>query len=326
MTPSRYPEPEEGAYAIPPELPPALPDDGRPAVVTVGTFDGVHRGHWAVLEEIGRRAELIGGRSVLVTFHPHPLKVVRPEMAPQLLTTPHEKWEVLAESRLDYVVFVPFTRALQRYPARRFVEEILIGRMRMKELVIGHDHGFGRDREGTVDTLREIGRERGFPVDVVEAVTLDGEEISSSRIRRLLGQGEVVAAARLLGRSYHFDGLVVRGERKGRELGFPTANLSLRDPDKQLPGEGIYAVRAWVRGEHVPGLLHLGPRPTFAGFAPTVEVYLLDWSGDIYGDRVRVEVVDRIRDVEHFDSVEALIAAIREDERRGRIILGGSQP
>lgn len=309
-------------FAIPPSLPPALPDDGRQTVVTVGTFDGVHRGHWEVLEEIGRRAESIGGRSVLVTFHPHPLKIVRPEAAPPLLTTPHEKWEVLAESRLDYVVFVPFTRALQRYPARRFVEEILIGRMRMKELVIGHDHGFGRDREGTVDTLREIGRERGFPVDVVDAVTLDGEPISSSRIRRMLGDGDVTGAARLLGRPYHFDGLVVRGERKGRELGFPTANLSLRDPDKMLPKEGIYAVRAWVRGEHVNGLLHLGPRPTFAGFAPTVEVYLLDWSGDIYGDRVRVEVVERIRDVQPFSSVPLLIEAIREDERRGRAILG----
>ena len=313
---------DEGGFAIPPTLPPPLPDDGRAAVVTVGTFDGVHRGHWAVLEEIGRRARAIDGRSVLVTFHPHPLKIVRPEQAPPLLTTPHEKWEVLAESGLDYVVFVPFTRALQQYPARRFVEEILIGRVHMKELVIGHDHGFGRDREGTVDTLREIGRERGFPVDVVEAVTLEGEPISSSRIRRMLGSGDVSGAGRLLGRRYHFDGLVVRGEQKGRELGFPTANLTLRDPDKMLPGEGIYAVRAWVRGERVAGLLHLGPRPTFAGFAPTVEVYLLDWSGDIYGDRVRVEMVERIRAVQHFDSVDALIEAIREDERRGRAILG----
>jgi riboflavin kinase / FMN adenylyltransferase len=309
-------------FAIPPELPRALPRDGRPAVVTVGTFDGVHRGHWQVLQEIGRRARAVGGRSILVTFHPHPLRVVRPEHAPPLLTTLAEKREILAESGLEYVVFVPFTRTLQRYPARRFVEEILIGRIGMDELVIGYDHGFGRDREGGVDTLREIGRELGFAVDVVDAFHAEGEPVSSSRIRRLLADGEVAEAARLLGRWYRLEGVVVRGERKGRELGFPTANIELRDAEKMLPREGIYAAWGWVRGERVPGLLHLGPRPTFPGFAPTVELYLMDWSGDIYGDHVRVEVVERIRAVEPFVSAGALVEAMRGDERAGRRILG----
>ncbi|HEX8243834.1 MAG TPA: hypothetical protein VF541_10070, partial [Longimicrobium sp.] len=164
-------------YAIDPALPPALPNDGRPAVVTVGTFDGVHRGHWEVLQEIGRRARRTGGRSILVTFHPHPLRIVRPDVAPPLLTTPAEKREILAESELDYVVFLPFTRTLQHYPARRFVEEILLGRMHMDELVIGYDHGFGKGREGSADTLREIGVEIGFGVDVVEAFQVDGEPV-----------------------------------------------------------------------------------------------------------------------------------------------------
>jgi riboflavin kinase / FMN adenylyltransferase len=309
-------------HAIDPALPPPLPADGRPAVVTVGTFDGVHCGHWEVLHEIRRRADAAGGRSLLVTFHPHPLRIVRPEHAPPLLTTPAEKREILAESGLDYVVFVPFTRTLQRYPARRFVEEILLGRIGMRELVIGYDHGFGRGREGTVETLRQIGREHGFPVDVVEAVQVDGQPISSSRIRRLLGDGEVGAAARLLGRPYSLEGVVVQGERKGRELGFPTANIELGDPEKMLPKEGIYAAYGWVDGRRVPGLLHLGPRPTFAGFSPTIELYLLDWSGDLYGRRLRVEVMERIRDVKPFHSVAALIDAIREDERVGRGIFG----
>lgn len=308
-------------YAIPPGGTPALPADGRPAVVTVGTFDGVHRGHWAVLEEIGRRAARVDGRSVLVTFHPHPLRVVRPDHAPPLLTTPREKREVLAESCLDYLVMLPFTPTLQRYSARRFVEEILIGRLGMRELVIGHDHGFGRGREGTVDTLRAIGRERGFPVDVVEAVALDGEPISSSRIRELLAAGQVAAAARLLARPYGFEGAVVQGERRGRELGYPTANVRVDDPEKMLPGPGIYAVRAWVRGRRLPGLMHLGPRPTFAGYAPTVEVHLLDWSGDLYGERLRVEVVDHIREIRAFASADALVDAMRDDERRGRLLL-----
>ncbi|HEX8674580.1 MAG TPA: bifunctional riboflavin kinase/FAD synthetase [Longimicrobium sp.] len=320
MTPTPRDEPRE--FAIDPALPPALPRDGRPAVVTVGTFDGVHRGHREVLEEIGRRAARVGGRSILVTFHPHPLRIVRPEHAPPLLTTVTEKRDILAQSGLEYVVFVPFTRTLQRYSARRFVEEILVRRVGMRELVIGYDHGFGRDREGSVATLRQIGQEMGFDVDVVEAVEVDGEPISSSRIRRLLGDGDVGAANRLLGRSYTVDGVVVRGERKGRELGYPTANIQVGDPEKMLPREGIYAVHGWVRGERLPGLLHLGPRPTFAGFAPSVELWLMDWSGDIYGDRVRVEFVERIRDILPFTSADALIQAMHADEQRGREILG----
>jgi riboflavin kinase/FMN adenylyltransferase len=309
-------------FAIDPALPPALPRDGRPAIVTVGTFDGVHRGHWEVLQEICRRARATGGRSILVTFHPHPLRVVRPEHAPPLLTTLPEKREVLAESGLEYVVFVPFTRTLQRYPARRFVEEILLGRIGMKELVIGYDHGFGRDREGGVDTLRQIGVELGFAVDVVDAFQVEGQPVSSSRIRRLLEEGDPAAAAHLLGRPYWLEGIVVRGEQKGRELGFPTANVEVGNPEKALPKEGVYAAYGWVDGRRVPGLLHLGPRPTFPGFSPTVELHLLDWSGDLYGRHLRVEVVDRIRDIRPFPSAEALIEAIRGDERDGRRILG----
>ncbi len=313
---------EPPRFAVDPSLPPALPRDGRPAIVTVGTFDGVHRGHWEVLAEIGRRAERTGGRSILVTFDPHPLKIVRPEHAPPLLTTLQEKREILAESPLDYVVFVPFTRTLQQYPARRFVEEILLGRIGMDELVIGYDHGFGKDREGSVDTLRAVGEEMGFGVDVVEAFHVEGQPVSSSRIRKLIGEGDVKAAAALLGRRYSLEGTVVRGERKGRELGFPTANIEVGDPDKMLPREGVYAAYGWVDGERLPGLVHAGPRPTFPGFAPTIELYLLDWSGDLYGAHLRVELVERIRDVRPFPSVEALVEAMREDERRGRVMLG----
>jgi riboflavin kinase/FMN adenylyltransferase len=309
-------------YAIDPALPSGLPRDARPAVVTVGTFDGVHRGHWEVLQEIGRRARRVGGRSILVTFHPHPLRIVRPEVAPGLLTTPAEKREILAESGLEYVVFVPFTRTLQQYPARRFVEEILLGRIHMDELVIGYDHGFGKDREGTVDTLREVGNELGFGVDVVEAFNVGGGAVSSSRIRALIAAGDVASAAPLLGRNYSLQGVVVQGERKGRELGYPTANIEVGDPDKLLPREGIYAAYGWVDGRRVPGLLHLGPRPTFAGFAPTVELWLMDFSGDLYGQRLRVELVQRIRDIQPFTTVPALVEAIREDERVGRRILG----
>ena len=302
-------------------LPPGLPRD-HGMVVTVGTFDGVHRGHWEVLQEIRRRAAATGRRSVLLTFDPHPLRIVRPGHAPPLLTTPIEKKEILAESGLDYAVFLAFTPELSRYEPRRFVTEVLVGRLGVDELVIGHDHGFGRGRSGGVESLRSIGEELGFAVDVVPPVTVAGEPISSSRIRAALRAGDVEAAERALGRPYAVRALVVRGEGRGRQLGFPTANLAVSSSDKLLPATGIYAVYATTRAGSHGGALHLGPRPTFAGSPPTIELHLLDFDGDLYGEEVRVDFVRRLRDVRPFDGVGALIAQMREDVEEARRVLG----
>lgn len=302
---------------------PVLPTDDRGAIVTVGTFDGVHLGHREVLGEIVERARRTGRRSVLVTFHPHPLRIVRPEAAPPLLTTPAEKKLLLAESGIGYVVFLPFTRELQHYSARRFVEEILLRRLGMKELVIGYDHGFGRGREGGVETLQVLGEEHGFQVDVVGPVGAAEDPISSTRIRRAISQGDVVSAAAALGRPYSFQGLVVRGAGRGRDLGFPTANVRIDDADKLLPAEGVYAAFGLVDGTSIPGLLHLGPRPTFPGEPPTVELHLLDWSGDLYGREIVVQLCAYIRGISRFASVGELVAAMHEDERAGRAIFSG---
>lgn len=304
---------------------PGLPRDGRGAVVTVGTFDGLHRGHHEVLREIVGRAERTGRRSVLVTFHPHPLRIIRPEDAPSLLTTAAEKKEILAVSGLEYAVFLEFTRSLQHYSARRFVTEILLHRLGMEELVIGYDHGFGRDREGGVDTLREIGHERGFAVDVVEAMHALDSPISATRIRRALAGGDVIAAAQGLGRPYSFEGPVVHGARRGRKLGFPTANIAVADSEKLLPREGVYAVRGVVGGERIPGLLHLGPRPTFRGSPPTVELHLLDWTGDLYGVRVRVEFCAWLREILPFASAAALVEQMERDRELGWEVLRGER-
>jgi riboflavin kinase/FMN adenylyltransferase len=290
-------------------------------VATVGTFDGVHLGHWAVLQEIRSRAEAAGRRSVLVTFDPHPLRIVRPEHAPPLLTTPVEKKEILAESGLDWAVFLTFTEALSRYEPRRFVEEILVGRLGVEELVIGYDHGFGRDREGSPDTLERIGRELGFAVDVVSPVSADGAAVSSSRIRRLVGEGDMVTARACLGRSYSLRGIVVRGDGRGRGLGFPTANLRVGGGEKLIPPQGIYAVRGVLRSGTYAGALHLGPRPTFKGSPPSIELHLIDFEGDIYGEEVRVDFVEQLRGVEPFTTVEALVEQIRLDVARARQVV-----
>lgn len=296
---------------------PGIPAD-RGTVITVGTFDGVHRGHWEVLQEIRRRAGATGRRSVLVTFDPHPLRIVRPQHAPPLLTTPVEKKEILAESGLDYAVFLSFTEALSRYSPRRFVQEILVDRLGVQELVIGYDHGFGRDRSGDADMLRSIGVESGFEVDVVPPVGSGSRPVSSSRIRKAVAEGRMGEAGACLGRPYSVRGVVVRGDGRGRGLGFPTANLKVSNADKLIPPPGIYAVRGVLRSGTHAGALHMGPRPTFRGSPPTIELHLLDFEGNLYGEEVRVDFVERLRDVQPFDSVASLVDQMREDVEAAR--------
>lgn len=301
--------------------PSGLPRDNRPVIVTVGTFDGVHLGHWRVLEEIGARAAAVDGRSVLVTFDPHPLRIVRPAAAPPLLTTPDEKKTVLAESPLDYVAFVAFTPELREYSPRRFVTELLLSRLGMSELVIGYDHGFGKGRSGDVDTLRIIAAECGFALDVVDAVQAGDAAISSTSIRRALQEGRLADANRGLGRPYPLTGIVVRGDGRGRELGFPTANIRVSGVDKLVPAAGIYACHASVAGGRYMGALHIGPRPSFPGAGTTVEVFLLDFDGQLYGHEIRLELVEFLRPVAAFDKVQALKKQMRADVERTRAIL-----
>jgi riboflavin kinase/FMN adenylyltransferase len=305
-------------YAIDPALPPGLPEDGRGTVITVGTFDGVHRGHWAVLQEIRRRARESGRRSVLVTFHPHPLTIVRPDQAPPLLTTPAEKKEILAETGLDYAVFLSFNHVLASYSPRRFVEEILLGRLGVRELVIGYDHGFGRGRSGDVETLYRIGEELDFAVDVVSPIRAGETPVSSTRIRKALQSGRVEEAMEGLGRPYGVRGLVIRGDGRGRKLGFPTANLFVPMNGKLIPPPGVYAVRGCLKQGVFDGAIHIGPRPTFTGSQPTIELHLLDFGGDIYGEELRVEFVRRLRDVRPFDSASALVEQLKMDVEAAR--------
>lgn len=290
-----------------------LPPYVRGTVVTVGTFDGVHLGHQAILRGLRHRARARNGRAVLLTFDPHPLRVVRPEAAPPLLTLPDEKKEILAQLGLDYAAFVAFTPEFSRYSPEEFVEEIVVPRFRPAEVVIGYDHGFGRGRAGDVSVLERLGGIHGFEVSVVGGVEADGSTVSSTRVRQAVSVGDMEGAAAGLGRPYSFRGTVIRGLGRGRTLGFPTANLTHPPPDKLLPAEGIYTVRATLGSERADGLLHLGARPTFAGSPPAIEVFLIDFERDIYGQRVIVDVLHRLREVRTFASGDDLAAQMRRD-------------
>jgi riboflavin kinase/FMN adenylyltransferase len=296
--------------------------------VTVGSFDGMHLGHQAVLREIAERASAAGRASVLVTFEPHPLEVVNLQGAPPILTTGPERGEFLAQTAIDYVVLLRFDRRMAGLSPEEFVKGILLDRCQMKELVIGHDHGFGRGRSGDVETLRRLGAVHGFEVDVVPAVDVGDQHVSSSRIRRAVAGGDLASAARMLGRPYRVSGRVVEGERRGRQIGVPTINLGDIPPRKLLPPDGVYAVRVEWRGGRSGGMMNQGARPTFRDTRRVLEAHLFDFDGDLYDEWVRLEWIERLRDVRSFASVEALQHQLERDRSRALEVLSaaGSNP
>jgi riboflavin kinase/FMN adenylyltransferase len=304
-----------------------LPPLPRGSTVTVGSFDGVHLGHQAVLREIASRAAEAGRSSVLVTFEPHPLEVVNPQAAPPLLTTGPERREILAQTPLDYVFFLRFDRRLAEFSPEQFVRDVLLARCDMRELVIGQDHGFGRGRSGDVETLRRLGAELRFDVDVVDDVGVGEQHVSSSRIRRAVGGGDLATAARMLGRPYSVSGVVGEGERRGRQIGVPTINLTGVPPQKLLPPDGVYAVRVEWRGGRAGGMMNQGPKPTFEDGRRSLEAHLFGFEGDLYGEWVKIEWVRRLRDVRRFASVEQLRQQLERDRGLAlEALAGGPDP
>jgi riboflavin kinase/FMN adenylyltransferase len=294
----------------------------RPAVVTLGTFDGVHRGHQAVLAEVTRRARAGTLASVLVTFEPHPLAVVNPAAAPKLLTLPEEKRDlVTAGGGIEQFVLMPFTPAVAQLDAAAFVRR-LCDEYAMRELVMGYDHGFGRGRAGDVELVQRLARDQDFAVAVVDAVRDNGQPISSTLIRTALAHGDLDSAARWLGRPYAIKGRVVRGAGRGRTIGVPTINLEPPDSRKLLPPDGVYAVRVVLKdGRTFGGMMNQGPRPTFGEAARALEVHLFDFSGELYEETVDVQWVRRLRDVQAFPSREALVAQLEHDRQAARATL-----
>jgi len=303
------------------------PDDceapAQGSAVTIGAYDGVHLGHRALLAELQERARARGLVSAVVTFDRHPATVVRPESAPPLLTDLDQKLELLASCGVDRTVVVPFDRSRADETAEDFVGEILVDALGSRLVVVGEDFHFGHGRKGNVALLRELGVHEGFEVDGV-ALTGRGEPVSSTRIRRLVAEGDVAGAAVLLGREHQVRGQVVHGDGRGAaELGIPTANVAV-PAEIALPGLGIYAGR-YERpdGRQHPAAISVGRRPTFYDDAPAplVEAYLLDFDGDLYGEQARVAFVARLREERRFDSVEALVAQIHRDVDDARAAL-----
>lgn len=284
--------------------------------VTVGTFDGVHKGHQAIVRYVVARAREGGGKSVVITFDPHPRAVVHGQAVP-LLSTVAERAAVLEGLGVDRFIVINFTKAFSQLDAEAFVESVLVDTVGLQEIIVGYDHGFGRGRKGDNELLETLGEKRGFAVDVIPPQVVEAHVVSSSEIRRQLEDGNVALAAEMLGRFYSLTGTVVPGDRRGRTIGFPTANLGIDHPDKVIPQGGVYAVRvhgaaAAVRG----GMMNIGYRPTFGGETLRLEVHLFDFEGDLYGRQLRIEFVEWIRTERKFDGIAALKEQLSEDRQR----------
>ncbi len=288
------------------------------SVVTVGSFDGVHLGHQAIIRSLNRAGEQCHCLPILVTFHPHPKMVVGPSNGRRvlLLTTLEEKLDLLEEYGLPAVLIIPFTREFSRTTYDEFVRKYLVDILRVKKMVIGHDHHFGRNREGHEAQLREFGRKYGFEVEALEPYFVDGEIVSSTRIREYLMRGEIKRANRLLGRYYSVRGKVVEGDHRGRKLGFPTANIRLTHLYKLLPRNGVYAVEVRLKNGVYKGMMNIGHRPTFNFDPLTLEVHIINFTGSIYGEDIEVAFKDFVREERQFRSAEELREQLQKDREK----------
>jgi len=290
------------------------------AVVTTGTFDGVHIGHQIILKRLIETTAKIDGESVLLTFYPHPRMVLQEQSDLRLINTIEEKTELLAAAGVDHLIIHPFTKAFSRTSSLEYVRDILVNQIGTKKLVIGYDHHFGRNREGAFEHLKEYGPIYGFEVEEIPAQDIDDVKVSSTKIRIALEAGEIETANAYLGKAFPISGRVIRGDQIGRELGYPTANLELSSDYKLIPPDGIYAVKVKHSDKIYNGMLNIGLRPTFDFKDPQrkLEVNLLDFKADLYGEYLSLKLMKRIRDEKKFDSRKELIEEIRKDEVRIR--------
>ncbi len=292
-------------------------------VLTTGTFDGVHLGHQTILHRLKEVAQREEGKSVLFTFYPHPRMVLHPhDNDLKLLTTQKEKAELLEAAGLDHLVIVPFSRTFSRMHALDFVRDVLVDQLRIHAMVIGYDHRFGRNREGDIALLRQLGDAYDFSVEEIPAQEIDHVKVSSTKVREALLKGEVKLAAELLGYAYALQGVVVKGDQRGRTIGFPTANIGGIDPFKLLPANGVYAVSVTLKDGTFKGMMNIGVRPTVEGGGErSVEVNIFELDRDLYGEPITVQLRHRLRDEVRFNGLDALKAQLLKDREHAGSLL-----
>ena len=292
-------------------------------IITIGTFDGIHLGHQEIIKKLFERSRYHKGRSFLITFHPHPRKVVSKSNNIKILSKPDEKISILEKMGLENLFIINFTPEFSQQSPASFINDFLVLKIGLREIVVGHDHKFGKGREGTFETLESLSKSLKFEMSMVDEFKVNNEPVNSTKIRNALSQGDVRKANSFLGREYIFTGKVIEGDKRGRELGYPTANILLDDADKLLPGLGIYAACVIIDNEKFPGLLSIGKRPTFYDNGEIIpEVYIYDFERNIYNKKIAVAVIDKIRDEEKFSSPEDLINQMNKDKEAGIRIFG----
>jgi riboflavin kinase/FMN adenylyltransferase len=296
------------------------------SIVTIGTFDGVHRGHKKLLRRLNQIKDEKGGKSVVFTFDPHPRKVLFPDQKDlQLLSNLDEKIELIGKEGIDIVIIYPFTTAFSQIEPEKFIKEILVEKLKVKTLVIGYDHKFGKDRKGDINTFKANASKYGYEVEEIPAEEINAINISSTKIRKSLFDGDVKEASAFLGYTYFINGYVVHGKKLGKKISFPTANIVLPDKDKLVPKNGVYLVGVEVEGFKGYGMMNVGTNPTTdTDEKIKLEVNIFNFDKDIYGEAIKVEFIERLRDEKKFNSIEELIAAIKNDEINCKRILNMS--
>lgn len=286
------------------------------AVVTSGTFDGVHQGHQKILSRLQEISKNVQGETVVLTFWPHPRMIVSEDSQNlQLLSTIDEKIQLFEALGIDHLIITPFTRSFSELSSSEFIQQVLVDCIGTKKFVIGYDHRFGRNREGSFEFLKQVAPSYGFDVEEIPRQDIDALAISSTRIRKALLRGEVTEANELLGQPYRFSGLVVKGKQLGRKLGYPTANVEIKENYKLIPINGVYAIEAVLRGELYKGMLNIGIRPTVDGSSRTIEAHLFNFMEDIYGELLEVRLLHYLRPEMKFDSLDELVSQIAEDKK-----------
>ena len=296
-------------------------DKEHPTAITIGTFDGVHIGHRKILEKLAKNAATSQLKSMVLTFFPHPRMVLQEQADIKLLNTLEEKSKILDDLGLDYLIVHPFTKAFSRLSATEFVRDLLVNGLKAKKIIIGYDHRFGRNRTANINDLIAFGNTLDFGVEQISAQEIDEVSVSSTKIRKALESGDVLTANKFLGYNYMLTGTIKKGKGLGRQLDFPTANLHIEEAYKLVPKNGAYVVQSEINGSVVHGMMNIGYNPTVSGTEKSIEIHFFDFNQDLYGQRIQVDILERLRNEHKFDSIDALKEQLAKDKKASLSII-----